>query len=109
MQAKVVPIPFILVPLSGLIAIAGRLSIAFGYKAKTGARLIVFFLIPVTFLIHAFWNENDTMQIQMQMANFMKNISMLGAAFLIACFGTGPFSFDNKNKSSKVETLNPKL
>jgi uncharacterized membrane protein YphA (DoxX/SURF4 family) len=43
------------------------------------------------------------------MTNFMKNISMLGAAFLIAYFGAGPCSFDNKSKVSKTETLNPKL
>ena len=97
-QAKGVPIPFILVPLSGLIAIAGGLSIAFGYKAKTGAWLIVIFLIPVTLMMHAFWKETDAMQTQIQMTNFMKNISMLGAAFLIAYFGAGPLSFDNKSK-----------
>src|ERR1035437_1057326 len=108
-QARGVPFASILVPLSGLIAIAGGLSITLGYKAKTGAWLIVIFLIPVTLMMHAFWKETDTMQRQMQMTNFMKNISMLGAAFLIAYFGAGPCSFDNKSKVSKTETLNPKL
>jgi len=108
-QAKGVPFPFILVPLSGLVAIAGGLSIAFGYKAKTGAWLIVIFLIPVTLMMHAFWKETDAMQTQIQMTNFMKNISMLGAAFLITYFGAGPFSFDNKSKSSKAQTLKQKL
>ena len=108
-QAQGVPFAFILVPLSGVIAIAGGLSIAFGYKAKIGAWLIVIFLIPVTLMMHAFWKETDAMQIQMQMTNFMKNTSMLGAAFLIAYFGAGPCSLDNRSKSSKAETLNPKL
>ena len=108
-EAKGVPFAFFLVPLSGLIAITGGLSIAFGYKAKTGAWLIVIFLIPVTLMMHAFWKETDTMQVQMQMTNFMKNISMLGAALLIAYFGAGPCSLDNRSKSSKAETLNPKL
>jgi putative oxidoreductase len=108
-QEKGVPFAFILVPLSGIIAIAGGLSIAFGYKAKIGAWLIVIFLIPVTLMMHAFWKETDAMQMQMQMTNFMKNTSMLGAAFLIAYFGAGPCSLDNKCKSSKTETRNPKL
>jgi putative oxidoreductase len=49
------------------------------------------------------------MQMQMQMGNFMKNISMLGAALLITYFGAGPCSLDNKSKNSKAENLNPKL
>jgi len=101
-QVKGVPFAFILVPLSGLIAIAGGLSIAFGYKAKIGAWLIVIFLVPVTLMMHNFWKETDSMQMQTQMANFMKNISMLGAALLIAYFGAGPYSLDNKNKDSKA-------
>lgn len=87
-----VPMPSVLVPLSGIIAAAGALSIILGFKAKWGAWLIVVFLIPVTFMMHAFWKETDQVMMQMQMANFMKNISMLGAAFLIAFFGSGPVS-----------------
>jgi putative oxidoreductase len=32
----------------------------------------------------------------MQQIMFMKNLSMLGAAMLIAYFGSGPLSVDNK-------------
>ncbi len=43
-----VPLAWIAVPLSGVVAIAGALSILLGYRAKLGAWLIVLFLIPVT-------------------------------------------------------------
>jgi putative oxidoreductase len=91
-------IPPVFVPLSGVIAIAGGLSISIGFKARWGAWLIVIFLIPVTFIMHAFWKETDPMQMQMQMGNFMKNISLLGAALMITYFGAGPLSVDAKNK-----------
>lgn len=39
----------------GIMIILGGLSIAFGYKVKIGAILLVVFLIPVTFIIHTFW------------------------------------------------------
>src|SRR5258706_16336068 len=42
----------IMVPLSGVVAIAGGLSILLGYRAKIGAWLIVLFLIPVTLMLH---------------------------------------------------------
>lgn len=89
-----VPMPGVLVPLSGIIAIAGGLSIALGYKTKLGAWLVVIFLVPVTFMMHRFWTVTDPMMAGIQMANFFKNISMLGAALLIAYFGAGPLSLD---------------
>jgi putative oxidoreductase len=93
-----VPFPNVLVPLSGLIAIAGGLCVALGFRAKMGAWLLVIFLVPVTVMMHAFWKETDAMQTQMQMTNFMKNLSLLGGALLIAYFGSGPLSLDTGRK-----------
>jgi len=89
-----VPMASFLVPLSGVIALAGGLSIALGYKAKIGAILIVIFLLPVTFTMHKFWGITDPMMAQMQMAMFMKNIALTGGALVIAAFGSGPLSVD---------------
>ena len=89
-----VPLASIAVPLSGVLAIAGGLSILLGYRAKLGAWLIVLFLIPVTFMLHKFWTVQDPMMAQIQMILFMKNVSMLGGALLISQFGAGPFSLD---------------
>ncbi len=96
-----VPAASVLVPFAGILAFAGALSIILGYKAKWGAWLIILFLIPVTFMMRAFWKETDPMQAQMQMTMFMKNISMLGGAFMIAYFGSGPLSIDKKNLEIK--------
>jgi putative oxidoreductase len=89
-----VPLASIAVPLSGVLAIAGGLSILLGYRAKLGAWLIVLFLIPVTLMLHKFWAVQDPMMAQIQMILFMKNIAMLGGALLISQFGAGPFSLD---------------
>jgi putative oxidoreductase len=89
-----VPLASIAVPLSGVLAIAGGLSILLGYRAKLGALLIVLFLIPVTLMMHKFWTVSDPMMAQIQMILFMKNVSMLGGALLISQFGAGPFSLD---------------
>ena len=90
-----VPAASVLVPLSGVIALIGSLSILFGYRAKLGAWLIVLFLIGVTPL-HKFWGISDPMMQQIQMAMFMKNIAMLGGALLVTQFGSGPWSLDNR-------------
>jgi len=91
-----VPIASIVVPLSGVIALLGGLSILTGYKARYGAWLLVIFLVPVTIVMHNFWAITDPMAKTMQQIMFMKNLSMLGAAMLITNFGTGPLSVDNK-------------
>ena len=49
-----VPLASIAVPLFGILALAGALSILFGYQAKIGAWLLVIFLVPVTFAMHKF-------------------------------------------------------
>ena len=59
-----VPLASIAVPLSGVVAIAGGLSILLRYRAKLGAWLIVLFLIPVTFMLHKFWTVKDPMMAQ---------------------------------------------
>ncbi len=52
------------------------------------------FLVPVTATIHNFWAVKDPAMAQIQFAMFMKNVSMLGAALLIASFGSGPLSLE---------------
>jgi putative oxidoreductase len=89
-----VPWASIAVPLSGVLAIAGGLSILLGYRAKLGAWILVLFLIPVTLMLHKFWSVQDPMMAQMQMILFMKNVAMLGGALLISQLGAGPFSLD---------------
>ena len=88
------PLASIAVPLSGIICLGGGLSIALGYRAKGGGWLIVLFLVPVTAMMHTFWAMADPNREQMQQIMFLKNLSMLGAAFLIAHFGSGPLSVD---------------
>lgn len=87
-------LPEILVPASGLMAIAGGVLILMGYHARLGALLLVLFLLPVTIVMHDFWTITDPQTAQMQMVNFMKNTSLLGGALLIFVLGSGPYSFD---------------
>jgi putative oxidoreductase len=91
-----VPFATILVPFSGLMALAGGLSILVGWHARAGAWLLVLFLVPVTLAMHAFWAVPDPMMRMMQQGMFMKNLGLLGGALLIAYFGAGPVSLDER-------------
>ncbi len=93
-ESQGVPFATVLVPISGILALLGGLSVLLGYKAKLGAWLLIVFLVPVTFLMHRFWDVADPQVAQMQMAHFMKNIAMTGGALILAYFGAGPLSID---------------
>lgn len=96
-----IPAASFLVPLWGLIALAGALSILLGYKAQWGAWLIVIFLVPLTCKMHKFWGLEDANAAMIQKAMFMKNLAMIGAALIIAYFGSGPLSLDKREKRSR--------
>jgi putative oxidoreductase len=91
-----VPLAQILVPVSGILAFLGGISILLGYKAKVGAWFLVVFLVPATFIVHRFWHSTDCFSCMMHEYCFFKNISLLGAALMITYFGSGPLSFDKE-------------
>jgi len=95
-QASGVPLAQLLVPLSGVLALLGGLSVALGFKARLGALLLAAFLLPVTLMMHRFWAIDDPQQAMLQQVMFMKNMSMLGAALMLSHFGAGPVSIDQR-------------
>jgi uncharacterized membrane protein YphA (DoxX/SURF4 family) len=77
-----VPLAAVLVPLSGVIGVAGGLSLATGYQSQWGAALIALFLIMVSVMMNRFWGLSDPEAAKMQFIMVMKNISMIGAALI---------------------------
>jgi len=94
-KSKGLPSAEFLVIASGLVEIIGAVLIALGFYAQWGAWLIVLFLVPVTFVMHNFWSLKDPQAKMHDMVNFNKNLALLGAALLIAYFGSGPLSLGN--------------
>ena len=97
-SAHGVPFATILVPLAGLIALVGGVSIMLGYRARFGALLLVVFLVPVTLVMHRFWGLADVQEAMMQRVNFMKNVSLIGGCLMIMHFGSGPYSLDRGSR-----------
>lgn len=89
-----VPWPSLLVPVSGVIALVGGLSVLLGFQTRIGARLLVIFLVPVTVMMHNFWASTDPLMYQIERANFLRNLTMLGGALVISYFHADPLSLD---------------
>ena len=71
-----------------ILKVTGGLSIITSYKSKIGAILLLFFIIPATFIFHNFWvlqKETDLQIVtqQAEMVSFLKNITIVGALILI--------------------------
>lgn len=78
-----VPLAEVGVPLTGIMAVLGGLSVAVGLWGDLGALLVAAFLALITPLMHAFWREEDAMQKQLQTVNFVKNTALLGGALAL--------------------------
>ncbi len=100
--ANGVPAPTAAVILSGLLILAGGLSVMLGYRARLGAWLLVVFLIPTAFLMHGFWGVEDAMMQQNEMAHFLKDLALAGGALLITHFGAGPLSLDERQAAAEA-------
>lgn len=72
--------------LTGVMIFVGGLSVIFDFYLFCGALLIFLFLVPTAFIMHAFWKVKDPGMKQMQQIQFMKNISLAGAALMIMYF-----------------------
>lgn len=92
--AQGVPLASVAVPAAGILALVGGLSVLLGYRARTGAWMLVLFLAPVTFAMHRFWAVADPQLAQLELTMFLKNLSMLGSALLVTRLGAGSWSLD---------------
>ena len=82
-EAKGVPSAEVAVPATGMVLLAGGLSILAGVKPREGLAAIVGFLIPVSLTMHRFWDVEDPQERQHEMINFTKNMALVGAALMM--------------------------
>src|ERR1051325_10247160 len=94
-SAHGVPLATIAVPLAGLLALVGGVSVMLGYRARFGALLLLVFLVPVTLIMHKFWGLADPQVAMMQRVHVMKNLSLIGGCLILMHFGSGPYSLDS--------------
>ncbi|MFN3821377.1 MAG: DoxX family membrane protein [bacterium] len=84
--SKGVPLPSVAVIVTGLLLLAGGLSVLTNYLVQWGLWALVIFLIPTTLWMHSFWGIQDQMQRMGEMVNFLKNFALLGAVFILIYF-----------------------
>jgi putative oxidoreductase len=82
-KAYKVPLAEIGVPLTGVAAVLGGLSVVLGVWGDLGALVLAGFLVLITPFMHAFWREKEEMQRVIQSVMFVKNTALLGGALVL--------------------------
>lgn len=92
-ESKGVPAPRAMVLLTGVVILAGGLSILFWTQVIVGSWLLVGFLLAAAFTIHDFWAVDDPQQAQTEQAQFFKNVALAGAAIILYAAAQQPGIF----------------
>jgi putative oxidoreductase len=80
--SKHVPMAPAAILFSGLLLAVAGVSLLFGILPKVGVSAVVLFLLPVTFVMHAFWSDADPATRTMDIINFSKNMGLVGSALM---------------------------
>ena len=80
---KKVPAPRLMVLFTGVAMVIGGLAVIFGFWMDAAALGIAIFVIASGLFMHRFWEEDDVQTRQIEMAQFMKNVSIAGAALIL--------------------------
>ena len=83
------PLPQLLAIGIGGFEILAGLMIALNFLARFFAILLIFFVLVTTFYFHDFWNQSPPDNAK-TLIDALKNLSIIGALFMIAGHGRGP-------------------
>jgi len=75
----------------GAFEVISGLMIEFNFGASFFAILLIFFVAAATFYFHDFWNQSPPENAK-TLVDALKNLSIIGALFMIAGYGRSPRS-----------------
>ena len=83
------------------ILILGATLLLVGYRSSFGAVLLVLYWLPVTFIVHSFWNDPEEIR-RLQSVLFTKSLAIAGGLFLMIVNGSGRYSVKSLLANTKV-------
>lgn len=71
------------------------MALILGIWTRWASLILIAFTIAATLMFHNFW-ASPAPQVQVQTINFLKNLGLIGAFAMIAAFGPGSFSLEER-------------
>ena len=87
------PMPAVMAPIGSTVEIVGGLGLILGLMTRYATALLVLFVVIATVFAHRYWEYADAARVA-QMANFWKNITIIGGMAALFCTGGGRYSLD---------------
>ncbi len=84
--SKGVPAARAVVVGTGIMILVAAALIILGAWTDVAALLLVVFLVPTAFVVHAFWKESDPQTRLMEQLHFNKDLSLAGGALVLLGF-----------------------
>ena len=81
--------------------ILGGTLILIGYRSGLGAILVLLYWIPITFIVHSFWNDPPDVK-RIEAIHFMKNLAITGGVLMLWVNGSGRYSIKRLFATFKV-------
>ncbi len=81
---------------------AGGIMVLLGYRSTLGAFLLLLYWIPVTFMVHDFWNAPKD-QLRLQSILFMKDVAIIGGLLMLMGKGSGRYSIKKVLATTRVK------
>lgn len=79
----------------------GGILVLLGYRATLGAMLLLLYWVPVTFLVHDFWNSPKE-ELRLESILFMKNMAIIGGLLMLVGKGSGRYSMRRLLATTRV-------
>lgn len=95
---KGLPLPELGVVIAIIVEVGGALALIAGFKTRWAALVLAVFTLVATFVFHNFWGASAD-QAMVQQLMFYKNIAVVGGLLVLAAFGAGSWSLDERRSA----------
>ncbi len=80
----------------------GGLMVLFGYRTTLGAMMLLVYWIPVTLIVHDFWNSETNLVMRYDSIFFMKDFAIIGGLLMLVGKGSGRYSIRRLFATTRV-------
>ncbi len=82
--------------------LVGGIMVLLGYRSTLGAIMLLMYWVPITFMVHDFWNQPKD-QMRLQSILFMKDIAIIGGLLMLVGKGSGRYSMKRLLATTRVK------
>ncbi|MDH3244725.1 MAG: DoxX family protein [Saprospiraceae bacterium] len=83
------------------ILLLGGTLLLIGYRSSFGVVLLLLYWIPITFIVHSWWNDPVPEQ-RLEAIGFMKNMAIAGGLLMVYVNGSGKYSIKTLLANTRV-------